>query len=69
MRTSKDHTGSKWYDYYYYSNGAMRSINNLAKDTYNFSEESFTKDVSTYADKLLGEVNYDDTLLKLVLII
>ena len=39
----------------------MRSINNLAKDTYNFSEESFTKDVSTYADKLLGEVNYDDT--------
>lgn len=61
VRTSKDHTGSKWYDYYYYSNGAMRSINNLVKDTYNFSEESFTKDVSTYADKLLGEVNYDDT--------
>lgn len=47
--------------FYYYGNGAVRSINNKAGSTYNFTEDTFANTVSGYADKLLGEVNYDDT--------
>ena len=57
VRSAKD-----GYDnFYYYGNGALRSINNLVGSTYNFSESSFDDQIKSYADRLLGEVNYDDT--------
>lgn len=72
VRTSKDHTGSKWYDYYYYSNGAMRSINNLAKDTYNFLrnplQKMFLPMQISYLVRLIT-MTLQGSLLKLVLII
>lgn len=47
--------------YYYYGNGAIRSINNLAGSTYNFTESDFEKDVQSLTSKYLSDVNYDDT--------
>lgn len=47
--------------YFYYGNGAIRSLNNKIGSTYNFTQDDFNSIVGAYSDTLLGEVNYDDT--------
>ena len=61
-KTDTVRSAKNGYDnFYYYGNGALRSINNLVGSTYNFSESSFDEQIKSYSDQLLGEVNYDDT--------
>lgn len=48
--------------YIYYTNGAMRSLNNYLGDTYNFDDDDeFAKNVAKLSSKFFPNVIYDDT--------
>ena len=61
VREAEGHNTQEYKKSYFYSNGAVRSINNLTGTTYNFSDTDFDSTVGTYRAKLLEKVNKDDT--------